>query len=482
MTDSVTTLQAEAAAPAALGRIQRHWPELSSGRHGAWLARVPGGLDVMGGIAEATGALTLTAPTAAAVHAAVVRREDQRLRVSVARHESGSARDNGAVADTEWSLAALYSEGGRVIPAEEMKRRAHEVGCRTRCAALAAVHALLEGRHAPHLGGGANVLIESELPGGVDCRHAATVQGAVLAALTAALALPLDGRQQAAIAQSAARKVLGIPSGPATSSGTLLASPGTLLQVWCRPFEVGDALELPDGVTVVGVDCGARHPAADVRWLQAHTAALMGATIIRRIVETQRAPAPWDGYLARVSITDYVDRFRDRLPTKLKGSAYLERFGPLDDPLAKIDADAIYKVRSRAEHHIYEDDRVQQFAEKLRRAARTREEQSLLDAGELMYASHWSYGQRCGLGSIETDQLVTLLRREGPQHGVYGARVSGIGSGGVVVVLIRDDGHGQEAVQRAASAYEQQSGRKARVLRMSSRSGPGLSVTRCASA
>jgi L-arabinokinase len=483
MSNTISQMTAESAAQHTLGRLHRHWPELSETPRSAWVARVPGGLDVMGGIAESSGALTLTAPTEPAVHVAVAPRDDQRVRVAVAhKGDEAGGRDNGHAADMDWSLSTFYSANGQVIPAEEMRKRCREISCRTRAAALAAMHALLAGRHAPHLGGGANFLIDSELAGRVDCRAAATIQGAVLAALTSSLSLSLDGRQQALIVQQALQNVLGVPCGPSTVSGTLLSSPGKLLQVWCRPFEVGEPLDLPEGVTIVGIDCGAQHAAAQDRCVQARTAALMGASIIRRIIETSRGAAPWEGYLARVSVTDYVDRFRDRLPTKLKGSAFLEKFGPLDDVLAPIDPAATYKIRSRAEHHIYEDDRVQQFAERLRRAARTHDEQCLHEAGELMYASHWSYGQRCGLGSIESDQLVNQLREEGREHAVYGARVSGIGSGGSVVVLLRDDPAAHAAVERAIDAYERKCGKKAQLQPMSARGGLGLSVTRSASA
>ena len=58
--------------------------------------------------------------------------------------------------------------------------------------------------------------------------------------------------------------------------------------------------------------------------------------------------------------------------------------------------------------------------------------------GELMYESHASYG-RCGLGSPGTDRLVELVRAEGPAGGLYGARITGGGSGGTVAVIGRSD-------------------------------------------
>jgi L-arabinokinase len=58
--------------------------------------------------------------------------------------------------------------------------------------------------------------------------------------------------------------------------------------------------------------------------------------------------------------------------------------------------------------------------------------------GALMYQSHASY-TACGLGSRGTDAIVELVRAEGPANGLYGARITGGGSGGTVAVLGRSD-------------------------------------------
>jgi L-arabinokinase len=238
---------------------------------------------------------------------------------------------------------------------------------------------------------------------------------------------------------------------------------------------------VPEGVTIVGVDCGTRHKLADEKYIQARTTALIARAIIRHLMpSTGDNGGQWDGYLARISVTDYVDRLRDRLPTKLKGALFLERFGEVGDELAQIDPTAVYKVRSRAEHHIYEDDRVRQFAERLARVSRTGERRALLEAGELMYASHWSYGQRCGLGSIETDLLMNLLRAEGPQHGIFGARISGPGAGGTVVVLMNDAADAYAAVDRAVAAYQERTKHVATLRPIAQEGSAGLAVEQCA--
>jgi L-arabinokinase len=73
-----------------------------------------------------------------------------------------------------------------------------------------------------------------------------------------------------------------------------------------------------------------------------------------------------------------------------------------------------------------------------------------------MYASHASYSA-CGLGSDGTDRLVELVREAGPGEGLYGAKITGGGSGGTVAVLAARAR--QDAVVRIADRYGRESGR-----------------------
>jgi L-arabinokinase len=92
-------------------------------------------------------------------------------------------------------------------------------------------------------------------------------------------------------------------------------------------------------------------------------------------------------------------------------------------------------------------------------------EERRLRLGDLMYESHASYG-RCGLGSAGTDRLVALVRAEGRGAGLYGARITGGGSGGTVAVLGRRDA--ADAIARVADAYAQQTGYQPHVFAGSS--------------
>jgi L-arabinokinase len=87
--------------------------------------------------------------------------------------------------------------------------------------------------------------------------------------------------------------------------------------------------------------------------------------------------------------------------------------------------------------------------------------------GALMRESHASYGA-CGLGSDGTDRLVELVRAAGSERGLFGAKITGGGSGGTVAVFGREDA--ELLVREIAARYEAESGRVAEVF---AHSGPG---------
>jgi len=92
-----------------------------------------------------------------------------------------------------------------------------------------------------------------------------------------------------------------------------------------------------------------------------------------------------------------------------------------------------------------------------------------------MYQSHASYSA-CGLGSSGTDALVGLVREAGPAAGLYGAKITGGGSGGVVAVLARAGS--RSAVEGIVRDYERLTGRATMVLGGSSDGAARFGVVR----
>ena len=52
-----------------------------------------------------------------------------------------------------------------------------------------------------------------------------------------------------------------------------------------------------------------------------------------------------------------------------------------------------------------------------------------------MYASHASYRDHCQLSTPEVDFIVEAVRKRGPRKGLYGAKITGGGSGGTVAIF-----------------------------------------------
>jgi galactokinase len=130
-----------------------------------------------------------------------------------------------------------------------------------------------------------------------------------------------------------------------------------------------------------------------------------------------------------------------------------------------VDPVRTYRIRQPTSHPVYEHHRVQLFRRLMLEPAT---EERRVHAGELMYQSHASYSA-CRLGSRGTDLLADLVRKEGPKQGLYGARITGGGSGGTLAVLGRSDA--SDAIGRVVEAYEAATGYRPYVF---SESSPGV--------
>ena len=429
------------------------------------VVRAPGRLDVMGGIADTTGSLVLEMPLARAVVLAVQARDDQRVVIC-----SLSQERPGQDAEFAWPLAWLYEEGGETATSPRAFAARFEGHDAAWARGLAGVfYMLLADKAVDHFGGGATIVFDATAtrPAGIGSTGA--LQAATVFALAALYDLSLDPMEAARICRRAENRIVGVPCGVMDPAVSLTGQADALLQLRCQPHDALGHLSLPEGVTAIGVHSGVRHRGGARRYVEVRAAAAMGHRMILDRMQREGVRGdPTRGYLANVTPEEFVERFRDRLPTKIRGAEFLSRYGETTDAATRVDPETVYKVRSRTEHHIYENRRVHQFAERISRALRTGHRGPVAEAGELMYASHWSYGQRCGLGCIETDLLSTMVRQRGVEQGFYGAKTSGAGAGGTVVVLMDDTDANHAAVEQIVAAYADRTGRSPEILRGSS--------------
>jgi L-arabinokinase len=173
----------------------------------------------------------------------------------------------------------------------------------------------------------------------------------------------------------------------------------------------------------------------------------------------------WHGYLANIPPDEYATRFAKRLPERMRGAEFLTRYGGVTDTVTRVEPEQWYPVRQATSHPVYEHERVTRFAELL--ADGLDRPHSVEAMGELMLRSHASYAAG-GLGSDGTDRLVDLVMEAGPARGLFGAKITGGGSGGTVAILGTDAARG--AVHHIAREYERETARTAVVF---DASGPG---------
>lgn len=426
------------------------------------IARAPGRLDCMGGMADFSGALALQMPIDHAAFVAVGKRDDQHIRI-----ESLNPCPDAGPATFEWPIARFYESDGQLMTGQRLARGLDACPWARHVAGV--LLALLESSELPHLAGGLTLLLQSDIPPRAGLAASAAIEVATARAVAALFGLEVDARRLAEVCRTAGIETVGAEPGLVDHLTCLLGEADQLLQIRCQPDDVLGPVALPSNTVFVGVDIGMRLPIYAHRYADNRASSLLGKCLIDRLLQRSgRVGDPTGGYLANISPSEYVRRFRNELPVKIKGKDFVTRFGQPDTLDVQVDPDRIYKVRSRTEHHIYENDRAHRLVERLARARRTGERDALVEAGELMYASHWSYGQRCGMASIETDVLVNNIRQRGAACGLYGAKVTGGGCGGTVAVLMAQSDQAHETLAEACDAFAQKTRLSPRLIQGSS--------------
>jgi galactokinase len=278
----------------------------------------------------------------------------------------------------------------------------------------------------------------------------------------------LGARDLALACQRVENLVVGAPCGVMDQMTSACGESGQLLALDCQPAELLGHTHIPPGLELWGIDSGIRHEVGGAEYGDVRVGAFMGYRIIADLAELPVATESagrvrvsderWRGYLANVTPSEWEGAYRDRVPATITGHAFLTRYGGITDRATSVDPNRTYAVRQPTAHPIYENHRVRLFRALLESGAKTEPDRRLL--GELMYQSHASYGA-CGLGSSGTDRLVELARAA-EADGLYGAKITGGGSGGTVAVLARAGS--RPAVEDIARRYAAETGRPASVL------------------
>jgi L-arabinokinase len=430
------------------------------------IARAPGRLDLMGGIADYSGSLVLELPLALATVAGA--QIDARRMITV---RSASASELGVPSEVAVALDDL-APGGRALSYADARQLFAADGARHWAAYVIGVLVVLAHERGLVLDQGLRVLVRSDVPAGKGVSSSAAIEVVSMRALAELLGVTIDGRDLAILCQMVENLVVGAPCGVMDQMTSANGEADALLALLCQPAEIQGNVRLPADLEVWGIDSGIRHAVSGADYGSVRVGAFMGYRIIADLAGLAHRQAggglievddpAWRGYLANIPPSLWETRFRDRLPQSITGAAFLERYGGFTDSVTRIEPARTYAVRTPTAHPIYEHQRVQLFRALLQAddGAHVGDGPHVL-LGELMYQSHASYGA-CGLGSEGTDRLVELVRAAGPAHGLYGAKITGGGSGGTVAVLARRGS--EQDVRDVAAHYTAKSGRAALVI------------------
>lgn len=437
-----------------------------------FVTRAPGRLDLMGGIADYSGSLVLELPIASATHAALQLRTERTLVVV-----SLPPTDAGRERMFEMPLDDLYDPSGEPLEYAEAARYFKRGGHEWAAYVAGAFHVLARERGFS-FERGARILIRSEVPEGKGVSSSAALEVATMQSIAAAYQLDLDPREMAFLCQRVENLVACAPCGVMDQMTSTCGEADKLLALLCQPGELKGTVALPEELEVWGLDSGIRHSVSGADYGTVRTAAFMGYRMIAemaglRVSETDGRghvlveDPEWRGYLANITTAEFEGRYASHLPARMSGSEFLERYQGITDTVTMVDPARHYHVRQATQHPVFEHARVTRFAEILSGAGAASRADEL---GQLMYKSHKSYSACC-LGSPGTDELVRLVREAGTESGLYGAKITGGGSGGTVAVLGRKGA--RASVEEITKEYERRTGHAPLII---SGSSPGAAA------
>jgi galactokinase len=427
------------------------------------IRRAPGRLDVMGGIADYTGSLVCEMPLDRSAAVAIQSRDDREIQVF-----SFNLCDEHLPFTFRMPLDALANTSADVLRNEfahpGRKFAAYLVGC------LFLLHeqGLIDLRDSQHKG--INLALHSTVPMGAGVSSSAAIEVAAMAALCDHYRLAVrDGLQLASLCQQVENRIVGAPCGIMDQVTTCLGKSSQLLVMLCQPHELKPFLLIPPGMRFIGINSNVKHSVSGGSYVRTRCAAFMGQKmILAKMAELGQAAGltlsddPMRGYLANLDPTDFKRYFRQYLPESMTGHEFLAMFGATTDTATAVDPQTDYHVQGATDHHVMEASRVRNFIKFIEEAntlpAGSDERGLLLDkAGHLMYASHMSYTNDAQLGADECDLLVDLVRQR-EKKGLYGAKITGGGSGGTVAVLCEQTPKADAAIVEIMAEYQKRTG------------------------
>src|SRR5207249_2257613 len=331
-----------------------------SGDSPIYIARAPGRLDVMGGIADYSGARVLELPLECATAALLQWQDTPRCDIATWRggrwHFFGVALPLG----TPDELAARFA--GR----DTDRWASYVVGMVEYFLSRTA----REGRGTP---AGLRLLIDSTVPEGRGVASSAALEVATGVVVVAGCGIRMTAAELAWACQAVENYVVGAPCGIMDQMTSACGRRDRLLRLRCQPGMIEGYVEIPAGYRFYGIDSGISHAVSGADYGTVRTAAFMG---YRMIAAAAALPAArdgtrvriddprWGGYLANLTPAEFSHVSGD-LPEEISGAEFLKRYDGITDTATAVRPDCRYPVRRATGHPVHEQGRVGRFTELL---------------------------------------------------------------------------------------------------------------------
>uniref|UniRef100_A0A7N0U826 L-arabinokinase n=1 Tax=Kalanchoe fedtschenkoi TaxID=63787 RepID=A0A7N0U826_KALFE len=462
-----------------------------------FMTRAPGRLDVMGGIADYSGSLVLQMPIREACHVAIQITHPSKQRLwkhALARQEAkgqgptpvlqivsyGSELSNRSPTfDMDLSD---FMDGEKPISYAAAREYFAKDSSQKWAAYIAGTILVLMTELGVRFENGISMLVSSAVPEGKGVSSSASVEVASMSAIAAAHGIKISPRDLALLCQKVENHIVGAPCGVMDQMTSSCGEANKLLVMLCQPAEVLGLVDIPGHIRFWGIDSGIRHSVGGADYGSVRIGTFMGRKMIKTIaasmlpqssngdlhqsdleddgIELFEAESSLD-YLCNLSPHRYEAVYAKMIPESVTGDAFLEKYADHCDSVTVIDPKQSYGVQAPARHPIYENFRVHTFKALLTSIV---SDEQLSALGELLYQCHYSYSA-CGLGSDATDRLVQLVqemhhaKKDKPEDGtLFGAKITGGGSGGTVCVLGRNSLKSSQQIIEIQKRYERATG------------------------
>ncbi|CAL5206553.1 unnamed protein product [Lathyrus oleraceus] len=463
-----------------------------------FVTRAPGRLDVMGGIADYSGSLVLQMPIREACHVALQRVHPSKHRLW--KHAEARQNDKGGDPTAVLQIVSYGSELGNRGPTFDMdlsdfmdgdkpisykKARKYfaQDPSQKWAAYVAGAILVLMTELGVKFKDSISMLVSSAVPEGKGVSSSASVEVASMAAIAAAHGLNISSRDLALLCQKVENHIVGAPCGVMDQMASACGEANKLLAMICQPAEIVGLVEIPSHIRVWGIDSGIRHSVGGADYGSVRIGAFMGMKMIKSRasqeltemcaanglnsdeveqddIELLKQETSLD-YLCNLMPHRFEALYAKTIPESVDGETFLKKYTNHNDPVTVIDEKCNYGVRAPTIHPIYENFRVKTFKALLTSASSA---DQLTTLGELLYQCHYSYSA-CGLGSDGTDRLVHLVQEL--QHSaaskseggtLFGAKITGGGSGGTVCVIGRNCLKSSEQIFEIQQRYKKATG------------------------